>query len=128
MCTLSIGFCVASLQERHGSQRMIHISARCDSPKIISLSVKTFLYFQLGLMDLLELSKGHSKIGAKAFQGLCFKLLTSKSPSDVLSNSWVDSYRGFKKSAKMLCFVALYRKFDLVTSPLISRSAVLPRP
>ena len=42
------------------------------------------VYFdQLGLMDmgdLLELSKGLSKIGAKIFEGVWFKLWTSKSP------------------------------------------------
>ena len=42
---------------------------------------------QLGLMDmsdLLELSKGLSKIGAKIFEGLWCKLRTSKSPFSFL--------------------------------------------
>ena len=42
---------------------------------------------QLGLMDmgdLLELSEGLSKISAKIFEGLWFKLRTSKSPFSFL--------------------------------------------
>ena len=43
---------------------------------------------QLGLMDMsdvLELSKGLSKIGAKIFENLWFKLRTSKSPFSFLN-------------------------------------------
>ena len=71
---------ISSLQEWLGL-----ISAQCGSLEISSLSL-TFLD-QLDLMDisdLLELSKGISKIGAKIFESLWFKLRTSKSPFSFL--------------------------------------------
>ncbi len=37
--------------------------------------------------DLTELSKGLSKIGAKNFEGVCFKLRTSKPPFLYLINT-----------------------------------------
>ena len=65
------------------SQRRMLTSARYGSPESDQIGM-SFLD-QLGLMDmsdLLELSKGLSKIGAKIFESLwfMFKLRTSKSP------------------------------------------------
>ena len=70
--------CVASLQERLGlTTKDADFSAVWLTRDHFGM---TFLD-QLGLIDLsdiLELSKGLSKIGAKIFEGLWFKLLTSK--------------------------------------------------
>ena len=71
--------CVASLQERLGlTTKDADFSAAWLTRDQFGM---TFLD-QLGLMDmgdLLALSKGLSKIGAKVFEGLWFKLRTSKS-------------------------------------------------
>ena len=79
-----VTICVASLQERLGlTTKDADFSAVWLTRDQFGM---TFLD-QLGLMDmgdLLELSKGLSKIGAKIFEGVWFKLRTSKSPFSFL--------------------------------------------
>ena len=81
---LRVTICVASLQERLGlTTKDADFSAVWLTRDHFEM---TFLD-QLGLMDLgdiLELSKGLSKIGAKIFEVLWFKLRTSKSPFSFL--------------------------------------------
>ena len=79
-----VTICVASLQERLGlTTKDADFSAVWLTRDQFGM---TFLD-QLGLMDmgdLLELSKGLSKIGAKIFEGVWLKLRTSKSPFSFL--------------------------------------------
>ena len=79
-----VTICVASLQERFGlTTKDADFSAVWFTRDQFGM---TFLD-QLGLMDMvdiLELSKGLSKIGAKIFEGVWFKLRTSKSPFSFL--------------------------------------------
>ena len=78
---------LASLQERLG------LTAKDADFSTVWLTRDQFgmtFLDQLGLMDmgdLLELSKGLSKIGAKIFEGVWFKLRTSKSPFSFLDKS-----------------------------------------
>ena len=68
--------CVASLQEQLG------LTTKDADFSAVWLTQDQFLD-QLGLMDmgdLLELSKGLSKIGAKIIEGLWLKLRTSEHP------------------------------------------------
>ena len=74
-----VAICVVSLQERLGLT-----TKDADFSKVWLTRDQFGMTFldQLGLMDmgdLLELSKGLSKIGAKIFECLWFKLRTSKS-------------------------------------------------
>ena len=76
--------CAASLQERLGlTTKDVDFSAVWLTRDQFGMN---FLE-QLSLMDIgdaMELSKGLSKIGAKIFEGLWFKLRISKSPFSFL--------------------------------------------
>ena len=63
---------------------------------------------QLGLMDmgdLLELSKGLSKIGSKVFEGLWFKLRTSKSLFSFLDKHAPGAYAGHQSHFVCTCIL-----------------------
>ena len=60
------------------------------SPEINSVCLS--LTSLMDMSDLLELSKGLSKIGAKIFESLWFKLRTSKAPFSFLAYTCIRCY------------------------------------